>query len=353
MVRQKVLVVGGLGYFGRLLIQDLLQFADCDLIVASRRSFHSDRFDTVVADLRNPDSLERALSGVSIAICAAGPFQALATTLCEMCLVRNVHYIDIADDRHFVNRVRVLAAARGQNGPAVCTGWSTVSALSGVLACIAATGLNSIDSIHIQMAPGNRGARQTATITSLMHSVGQTFTVFRNRRWQQVRGWSEPRDLLFPPPVNLRRGYLVDVADHELLPALFDAPTVEFRTGSELMILNGFLSGLRWLSEKRLVTNWVVWSSIFQRAAALFSRFGNDCGALGVEVFGPPQRRVFIMAEAKGERMAVMPASVMTTLLIAGTRHFRGLVSPLHWLTREQLNAECLKRGFRVIEEAH
>src|SRR5207302_279242 len=102
MARKRVLVVGGSGYFGRLLVQDLLRFADCDLIVGSRRPVHSNSFETVVADLRNPASLERALAGVDIAICAAGPFQELPTTLVEFCLSRKIHYIDLADDRRFV-----------------------------------------------------------------------------------------------------------------------------------------------------------------------------------------------------------------------------------------------------------
>ena len=89
MARKKVLIVGGTGYFGRLLVEDLRRHTDCELIVAGRNS----------ADLRNPASLEAALKGASIAICAAGPFQALPTTLAELCLRDGIHYIDLADDR--------------------------------------------------------------------------------------------------------------------------------------------------------------------------------------------------------------------------------------------------------------
>src|SRR5205809_3529288 len=115
MNRQKVLIIGGRGYFGRLLIDDLTRHTDCELTVASRQAFRSDRFDTVVADLWNPASLERALSGVNIAICAAGPFQELPITLAEFCLQRGIHYIDLADDRAFVQKVRSLAAERTES----------------------------------------------------------------------------------------------------------------------------------------------------------------------------------------------------------------------------------------------
>src|SRR6266568_2410335 len=167
MPRKKVLVVGGTGHFGRLLVDDLRRYTDCELIVADRRS----------ADLWNPASLETVLRGVSVAICAAGPFQTLPTTLVELCLRMGIHYVDLADDRNFVRKVRFLLSTQDENLPAVCTGWSTVSALSGLLARIGSAGSQKIDSIYVHMAPGNRVSRSVGTIVSLLHSVGQSFTV--------------------------------------------------------------------------------------------------------------------------------------------------------------------------------
>jgi len=197
------------------------------------------------------------------------------------------------------------------------------------------------------MAPGNRGARRTATIASLMHSVGQPFSVCRNGVWQRVLGWSEPREFVFPSPVGRRRAYLVDVPDHEIFPTLFRARTVEFRAGSELQFLNGCLSVLR--QTKR---NWVHSSAVFQSAAALFSRVGHDWGGLGVEVSGSGIRRAFIIADSTAERIAVMPASVMTARLLSDAPH-GGLISYAAWMTEEQLKVECERRAFRlVVEEA-
>src|SRR5215813_1808124 len=341
----KILVIGGRGYFGRLLIDDLLRNSDSELVVASRQAFRSSRFETVVADLRDPDSLERALTGVKIAICVAGPYQNFPTTLAELCLSRGIHYIDLADDRVFVKKIRSLASDH-KNDASVCTGWSTVSALSGLLAGIASDGMTGIDSIHIQMAPGNRGARHTATIASLMHSVGQPFIICRDGKSQCVVGWSEPREFVFPSPVGKRQGYLVDVPDHEIFPRLFDARTVEFRASSELQILNQCLSLLQ-----RTRRNWVSSSGLLQRAAGLMSRIGHDWGAIGVEVAGDVVRKVCIVADSRGERIAVMPASVMVAALLAGVRQ-ASLVSYTAWLTEEQLRQECEKRDFRLVLEA-
>jgi len=341
MARKKVLVVGGTGHFGRLLMEDLRRYTDCDLVVGNR----------TVAELWNPVLLDAALSGVAVAICAAGPFQSLPTTLPELCLGRAIHYIDLADDRDFVRRVRNLVPHQDNDLPGVCPGWSTVSALSGLLAQIGAAGLGNIDAIHIHMAAGNRLPRGRGTVASLLHSVGRPFNVCRNGRWQTVHGWSEPRNFLFPLPIGLRCGYLVDVPDHELFPQLFDARTVEFRTASELRILNLATSFLGWCVREGLVRSWSSWSRTLQRAAAIPGFSGHDWGAVGVEVIGSGgHRRVMVIADSGGQRIAAMPASIMTAALLSGASH-HGLVSPATWLTPEQLRAECRKRGFQLIVE--
>jgi hypothetical protein len=291
-------------------------------------------------------TIARALDGIDIAICAAGPYQNMPLTLAELCLERGIHYIDLADDPEFVSRVRDLAQANQTKRAAICTAWSTVSALSGVLAKIASTGIEPVHTIRIHMAPGNRGARHTATITSLLHSVGQQFTIWRDGKPCEVRGWSDPVDFDFALPIGRRRGYLVDVPDHRLFPELFGAATVEFRAGSELSSLNYAVS---LLAATRL--SWVRWSGLSQKAASLFSVLGTDAGAVAVEVVGRRRRVAQVVGASRGERMAVMPASITTGLLMSYVR--RGLLSYEDWINEEQLRTECEKRGFQLIVEEH
>ena len=351
MTRPRVLVFGGTGYFGRLLIEDLERHSHCDLVVASRRPQKPiGRRETVVADLSDFNSVDRALCSANIVICAAGPFQLLPTTVAELCLRRGIHYIDLSDNRGFAARVRSLVPESRRDLPAICTAWSTVSALSGLLAQIGVGELHQVDAIYIHMAPGNLGARNVATIHSLIHSVGRSFTVFRDGRWHTVNGWSEPRTFHFPPPVGRRSGYLVDVPDHDLFPALFHADTVEFRAGSELSPLNWAVSMLAWTRKTGLVQSWTPFSRPLQRVTSLMSFMGHDWGAVGVEVAGPVTRRVSVVARSAAQRIAVMPAVIMTNLLISGAAPY-GLVSPATWLTKEELRIQCENRGFELIVE--
>ena len=360
----RLLLVGGSGYFGCALASELLRDTECELILAgrnrvklehARRTLGSHpRVQTRVLDLHLPDTIVPALSGVDVAVCAAGPFQRLPITLAELCLERGIPYLDLADDRGFVARVRD-AAAKGDQGPAVCSGWSAVPALSGVLARIATEGLDRVASIDVQIAPGNRAPRQAGTVASLLASVGRAFLVSTPGGWREVRGWSEPGSFPFPPPIGPRTGYLVDVPDHELFPAIFDAGRVEFRVGAELALLNRGLSALAWLSRRGMVRDWTRWTPVFRASMAVLGWMGHDWGAVGVKVTGtcaarPLVRRACVVAERHGHRIPVMPAAIMAADLLAGRVH-GGLVPVDRWLDRPRLETECRRRGYRLLVE--
>jgi hypothetical protein len=228
--------------------------------------------------------------------------------------------------------------------PAVGVGWSTVPALSGLLTSIAAEGLGEIDSIRIQMAPGNRSPRRHATIASLLSSVGRSFEIRRDGGWRGVRGWSEPRAFEFPAPIGRRTGYLVDVADLELFPALFGARTVEFRVGAEIAALNSLLG-----MAASLGGDLARFTPLLRRAAALFGFLGHDWGAVGVEVGdGKQTRRAVLVADERGQRIPVMPAVATLSRLLCEDRAVTGLLPLDSWLTREELQRECARRGYRL-----
>jgi len=364
MSATKVLLVGGSGYFGRALAADLLRNTDCQIILAGRnrlklqralRFLGGDRrLETHVLDLRAPETIPPALSEVGVAICAAGPFQRLPPTLVEICLERGIHYVDLADDRGFVMQVRALAA-RAADETAVCSGWSAVPALSGVLVRLASRNMERIDSIDIQIAPGNRAPREAGTVDSLLTAVGRPFQVRANGSWRTVRGWSEPRRFAFPPPIGSRTGYLVDVPDHELFPGLFGASRVEFRVGAELTLLNHGLSALAGLTRRGMIRDWTRWTPLFRATMATVGWMGHEWGAVGVEVLGSTgggrlARRATVLAERQGHRIPVMPAAVMTVELLSG-RVRGGLVPVDGWLELPRLEEECRRRGYRVVVE--
>ncbi len=365
MARQpsRILVVGASGYFGSLLVEDLLRRTDADVWVGARRHagieklLHrfgpvlSQRLTSCICDLAQPASVETVLPQVDVAVCAAGPYQRLPLTLLESCVNHGVPYIDLADDRSFFVKARDWVARRdGARLPALCIGWSAVSALSGLLARMVVEGMDRVDALFIQIAPGNRSPRNKGTIGSLLASLGKSFRLWRDGEWRETPGWSEPQTFHFPPPVGARRGYLVDVPDHEIFPALFHARRVEFRVGAELTVFNHGASGLAWLSRK-LAIHWDPWAGWLALAMGVLGFLGHDWGAVGVEVSGcqaglPIRRQACVVAGNKGQTIPVMPAAVMAARLLSGGAVETGLVPVDRWLSRADLASECGKRGF-------
>jgi saccharopine dehydrogenase-like NADP-dependent oxidoreductase len=273
-----ILVVGAGGYFGSLLVEDLLRHTDANVWVAGRgrrgleRLLHrvgpvlSRRLTLHVCDLADPASVDLLVPGVRAAVCAAGPYQGLPLTLLESCVKHGVPYLDLADDRRFYLRARDWVARQDKGRvPAVCVGWSAVPALSGLLARMAAEGMDRVDDLFVQIAPGNRFPRNQATVASLLASLGKPCRLWREGEWREVLGWSEPRAFEFPPPIGRQRGYIVDVPDHEIFPTLFHARRVEFRVGSELAVFNYGASVLAWLS-RRFAIQWDPWAGWLRRA---------------------------------------------------------------------------------------
>lgn len=327
---RRVLVVGGLGFFGRLLVEELLRETRAHVVIGGRRSkgfeaFRAERRERlsfVSVDLNVPGQAAQAVVGMDVAVCAAGPFQDLPLTLPHACLAHDVPYLDLADDRSFVARARALAKPAG---PTFFPGCSTSPALSAALAAIA----GGAPTMRVTLAVGNAVGRQEAVFASLLSSVGAPLQL----KTRAAVGWTEPRVVTFPPPVGPRTGWLVDVADCE---------SAEFRIAPEFAWQGGVLAALGRAGDLR------PWKKALCVAAGAFSGFGHDWGALLVE----GARRVSLIADRNGPTMAVMPAAVMVRRILAKEAP-RGLVPLVDWLPRAELEMECGRRGFRLVVEEH
>lgn len=362
----KILVVGASGYFGKLLVTELLEQTQASLFLAGRHVEHlakmiselgrneSRRLQSVYVDLHDAQSCHVAVQGMDIVICTAGPYQNMPLYLARTTLGQGSHYIDIADDRSFVLSVRELSDMCAPHA-VLCPGWSSMPSLSAVLARFAAEGMEVMKEIHIQIAPGNKAPRSKATVESLLDTLSKQFTVWKNGVWNDAAGWSNARDFNFPAPIGRHRGYLVDVPDHELFPTLFGADTVLFRVGAELPLFNMGVSMLAGLSRAGLVGTWRPLAPFFQTCMSMTGWLGHDWGALGVEVVGINSsgmrlhRRACIVADHSGQRIPVMPATIMTRKLISGTQGHSGLVPLDLWIDKTELYSECSSRGYRLI----
>lgn len=362
-------MVGATGFFGSLLVRELRERIGASYVLAGRRMEALESFAATLqaertgswkarfVDLHDDESVDAGLADVDLVICAAGPFQRMPTTLARRCMERGVHYIDLADDRGFIGEVRRLAIEDGRSlRGVVCTGWSTLPALTSVMARLALDEIEQVDAIEIEMAPGNRVPRARATVGALLASVSSTFALPRSGRMVEIHGWSEPAMMRYPAPVGKRRGFLLNAPEYDLFPEMFEAESVSFRVGAEIGFFNHMVSTLAWMHRRGIVRDWVRFTDGLRWCMARFGFLGTETGGIGVRVEGLQgdgtrlTRQVSIVADRMSHVLPIVPALLMAEKIV-NDEQCVGLVSYDDWIDEATLREECQARGFELFVE--
>lgn len=358
---QRVIVYGGSGFFGRIVVDQLLKNTSARIEIASRTARYVEfpgcdhRVRFVKSDLRNEESVSRIVTGADLVIVAAGPFQDMPLTVLQACMVRRVPYIDVADDCDFVRRAYALVESRATapETPAFI-GCSVVPGLTTLLTRFAQAEVPLITRTKICISPGTQHPRGPGSFACLLSTVGQEFTAPADGKQAPVIGWTQPERVIFPAPMGNRTVYrVVDIADHFTQPKYFQTQTVEFRIGSELQSLNAMLSALRWIRQTfALSPRWLI--PISRAVIHVCALFGSSAGGVMVEVTGhlDGERRSqtwCVLADEGGERIPSMLAAIAAEMVLRREIAAKGIVPLPDWITENRLVAELGARGIRIV----
>lgn len=358
--KPRIVVYGGAGFFGRLLIKDLLKYSDADIVIASRNPYpikfhpYENRVKLVISDIHDYESVAATIEGAIAAICCVGPFQGLTLNLLRACIDKKVHYIDVADDRDFIVRCYNLSEPIKQAGIVAFVGCSVVPGISSLLTKFCADKIGRIEKTRIFITPGTRHPRGPGSFLCLLSTVGQQYSIPVDGKEKMVCGSTRRERVEFPPLIGHRWVYfVVDIADYFLQPIYFGTRTVEFKIGSETDFLNRTLATLRsvkgFLGIKSL--NWMVPLSRILVYGA--SWFGTSKGAVMVEVSGDGETEakktsLSVYAEKHGEAIPSILASIAAQTILNAEIAHTGIV-PLHsWLSKNKFMAELSKREIKV-----
>jgi Saccharopine dehydrogenase NADP binding domain len=358
---QRVVVYGGNGFFGRILVDQLLKHTTARIEVASRTAHsvgfrgHEYRVRFVESDLHNQDSVLRAVVGADLVIVAAGPFQGMPLSVLQACLVERVPYIDIADDRDFVCRAYALIESQATpDGAPALIGCSVVPGLTSLLTRFAQASVPRIVQAKICISPGTQHPRGPGSFACLFFTIGTEFSAPADGKQVPVIGWSDPERVVFPAPVGNRTVYrVVDIADHFIQPHYFRTQTVEFRIGSELRVLNFLLSAMRRIRQVfRISQRWLI--PIGRAVVRVSALFGSTAGGVMVEVTGYSgnERCVetwCVLAGEGGEHIPAIVPAIAAEMVLRGEITGKGVVPLPDWITRDRLVAELAVRGIRVV----
>lgn len=323
-----VTILGGTGVFGSRIARNLARSTQASIRIVGRDMELGTRVAQEVngefrrADLENTASLARALEDSFIVIHAAGPFQGRDYRVAHACIDCGAHYLDLADARDFVAGISQLDEAARRRGVLVCSGASSVPAVTHAMISAVQPAFSSIDAIDIALSPGNQNPRGASTIGAILSYLGRPIRVWDHGHWTTKRGWGHAHRRVFPSPVERRRVHTCDVPDLELFPTAFAARSVHFYAGVELDVINYTLSGIAMVRRLLSLDQLDRLAPKFLRGSLMLFRFGSKNGALAAWIRGwnhdgqPIERRIGIVTEDDGPATPCSPASLLAQRML-------------------------------------
>lgn len=321
----RVLIIGGAGVFGsrlaRMLIKDGWHVTVTSRSVLRAQAFCAEFGGQPLALDRDGD-LASTFADHDMVVDAAGPFQdygAAPYRVAKAAIAAGVPCLDLSDDAHFTKGISSLDAQARARGIAVISGVSSVPALSSAAVTALAADLACVDHIESAILPGNRAPRGLSVMQAILGQVGAPLTLWRNGRWVEAPGWSNPRSYQLAPNLT-RRAALIGAPDLLLFPDHYGAQTVEFRAGLELGLMQHSLAVLSWLRHRGLAPNPARFTRLLHRIAGWLEPFGTDRGGMVVQVAGGGKSRHWtLLAEAgDGPFIPAIPALITLGKLAHG-----------------------------------
>lgn len=287
-----VVVVGGTGGFGMTICRMLLDEGHSVTAIgrsrsrgeAARSALPGLVFRSMDRSEIGPEAIYRLKADVVVD--ASGPFQDMETNLAEAALEAGVHYIDIADDRMFVARVRELDEQAVERGVILLSGASSVPALSSAVALDLAGRMDEVDRVDVSITASSQAAFGTSVLASMLAGAGRSIAHVGS---EPGTGMMEYRHVEFNAGRHrLRRLVLsCDVPDHdELAPLLPGKPDVRFRAGSELDIHNWTMWSIAAVVRMGVLSDARRLLSAAKRGRGMFNRSGDGRSGMKVEVRG-------------------------------------------------------------------
>ena len=345
-----ITVFGGYGVFGSHVARSLAATGLC-VRIAGRDVTRASRFasglgaghEGVAADANDPVSSANVLVGVRIAVNCAGPFSRMSMALPEACLAAGVHYVDIADDRGWIARLRARDAEFRARGLAAAVGCSSLPGISGALAVLAAKRLPAVERARVTLFIGNRNPKGEAAVRAAAAQLGRSFAAPQG----MLRGLHGREVVDLPPPFGPRAVYDWESPELDLFPSLLGARAVRVLVGFEARLATRSFALLARLGPR---FGGFLLSAIAPVARHL-SGFGHSGGFVKVELSAPDGTvaAASLGAARDGQRMAALPAAFVAQGLADGSVTARGVVTAYEALGADSLVERLVAEGYELL----
>jgi hypothetical protein len=293
----RVLILGGYGFFGRIIAEKLARAPGVDLLLAGRdlnkATALAYQLGLRAENARALDAADPKLAlmlrklGVHSVIHTAGPFQGQHYHVARAAIEARAHYLDLADGRAFVTGITALDAAARAAGVCVFSGVSSLPALSSAVVDQHLTHFKRLDSIAIGISSGGK-LPGIATLRAVLGYCGQPMRVWEKGAWVETRGWLDRRTFGFPKPVGTRLLGRCDVPDLTLLPQRYSGVrTVSFHAGFASETGHKLVEWLATQVQRGRIKSALPYANLLHRIAGWVEPLLPDRGGMFVRMHGP------------------------------------------------------------------
>lgn len=332
---QRILVIGGYGNFGQFISRQLAREADIQLLIAGRDIRKAQTLAASLAAVHTPVPVQldigQNLAAVlqqqqpHIVIHTSGPFQAQGYEVAQACIEHGCHYIDLADARAFVSGIRQLDSQAKARQVLICSGASSVPALSSAIIDHYRDEFRTLESIEYAISTAQKTSRGLATTAAVLSYAGKPFDTLIDGCQQPVHGWLDLRIRHFH---GLGRRLLgnCDIPDLELFPQRYPSlQDVRFQAGLELKPVHLVLFGLSWCVRLGVLRSLQPLAPTLLRISRLLDPFGSDSSGFYMQLAGQAssgharQIRFDLLAE-QGDGMLIpcIPSILLALKLARG-----------------------------------
>lgn len=359
----RVLVLGGYGNFGQVIVRAIARIAGVQVVVAGRDAGKADALAAevggqgVALDVTGAALAQRLVElACEVVISTVGPFQGQDYRVAQACIEAGVHYIDLADARAFVCGIAELDGAARAAGVLVCSGASSVPALSGAVVDSLLPRFARLDAIEHGISSSEK-TPGLSTLQAVLSYCGKPFSQWRGGQWRTAYGWQEPRRHGFRAPMGARWMVNCEVPDLDLFVQRYTGVQgVRFCAGVGLRLTQFGTWVLSGLVRSGLLTSALPLAMPLHRIARVLEPLGDGYSGMFVELTGqgvdgqPLQLCWELLAQGNdGPNIPCMAAVALVRKLAEGRLPARGAMPCLGLLTVDEYLQELA--GFAISVE--
>ncbi|HEY3301398.1 MAG TPA: saccharopine dehydrogenase NADP-binding domain-containing protein [Methylophilaceae bacterium] len=352
-MKQRVLIIGGYGNFGSFITKSLAQEIDIQVIVAGRSLEKAQQFISNINAKNKPEAVTLDINieitnvlniiKPNIVIHTSGPFQGQGYDVAKACINNNIHYIDLADGRSFVEGIVSLNEAAKEHNVLAISGASSVPCLTSALMDYYKSQFKSIETIDYGITTAQRTARGLATTAAILGYTGKPFKTLINGHQADIYGWQGLRARKYSK-VGWRLLGNCDVPDLALFPKLYpELKTVRFYAGLEIPFIHVTLWGLSWLVRIGLIGKLDKFAPLLLHLSFLFDWLGSSNSAFHMDLFGKDElghdKSITFELTARlgdGPFIPCMPAILLTKKLVRGEINKVGAYPCVGFISRDE-----------------